>query len=72
MTIGGWNDQTPGQRADSVRLHLRHCLGNIECECGGQVRGVEDFGRMWTWCEKCSPVVVIRSAALGESAKEGK
>lgn len=25
------------------------------CECGGQVRGVESFGRLWTWCEKCTP-----------------
>lgn len=28
-----------------------------KCECGGQVRGVEGFGRLWTWCEKCTPVV---------------
>ena len=28
-----------------------------KCECGGQVRGVKDFGRLRTWCEKCSPVV---------------
>jgi hypothetical protein len=32
------------------------------CECGGQVRGIEDFGRLWTWCEKCSPVQVIHVA----------
>ena len=28
-----------------------------KCECGGNVRGVEQFGRLWTWCEKCTPVV---------------
>jgi len=30
-----------------------------KCECGGQVRGVEGFGRLWTWCEKCTPVVTM-------------
>lgn len=30
-----------------------------KCECGGQVRGVESFGRLWTWCEKCTPVVKV-------------
>lgn len=30
-----------------------------ECECGGAVRGVESFGRLWTWCEKCTPVVKV-------------
>lgn len=28
-----------------------------KCECGGQVRGVEQFGRLFTWCETCTPVV---------------
>ena len=27
-----------------------------KCECGGQVRGIKDFGRLFTWCEKCTPV----------------
>lgn len=27
-----------------------------QCECGGEVRGHEQFGRMFTWCEQCSPV----------------
>lgn len=35
---------------------LRIC----KCECGGIVRGVWDFGRLWTWCEKCTPVVTIK------------
>lgn len=30
------------------------------CECGGWVRGVEDFGRLWTYCTKCTPVQKIR------------
>lgn len=30
-----------------------------KCECGGTVRGVFDFGRWFTWCEKCSPVVRV-------------
>ena len=28
-----------------------------KCECGGVVRGIKDFGRLWTWCDKCTPVV---------------
>jgi hypothetical protein len=31
-----------------------------ECECGGIVRGIEQFGRLWTWCDKCTPVVTIK------------
>lgn len=30
-----------------------------KCECGGQVRGVEQFGRLFTWCESCTPVIAI-------------
>lgn len=30
-----------------------------KCECGGEVRGIEQFDRLWTWCERCSPVVRI-------------
>lgn len=30
-----------------------------KCECGGTVRGVEDFGQLWTWCERCTPVEKI-------------
>lgn len=35
------------------------------CECGGWVRGVREFDRLWTYCDKCSPVVKITPAALG-------
>lgn len=30
-----------------------------KCECGGEVRGIESFGRMFSWCEKCTPVVTF-------------
>ena len=43
-----------------------------KCECGGQVRGIESFGRLWTWCEKCTPVVtVVRTDGEQERPKEG-
>ncbi len=32
-----------------------------KCECGGIVRGVRDFGRWFTWCEKCTPVIKIKA-----------
>lgn len=35
-----------------------------KCECAGEVRGVEDFGRLFTWCEKCTPVVKISATAV--------
>lgn len=41
-----------------------------KCECGGEVRGVESFGRMFSWCEKCTPVVTIRPH--GERAKDSQ
>lgn len=31
-----------------------------KCECGGIVRGVTEFGRLFTYCEKCTPVVIVR------------
>lgn len=35
-----------------------------KCECGGTVRGFEDFGRLWTWCDRCSPVTVTNPADI--------
>jgi hypothetical protein len=43
------------------KLDGRHIC---KCECGGQVRGIEDFGRLFTWCEKCTPVTNITTEAL--------
>jgi hypothetical protein len=37
------------------------------CECGGWVRGVQDFGRLWTYCDKCTPVVIVSAAALASA-----
>ena len=31
-----------------------------KCQCGGSVRGVYSFGRLWTWCTKCTPVVKVK------------
>lgn len=38
-----------------------------KCECGGQVLGVEGFGRLWTWCERCTPVVKIDPRKIGDA-----
>lgn len=35
------------------------------CECGGTVYGVRQFGRLFTWCGKCSPVVKVRGKRKG-------
>lgn len=34
------------------------------CECGGEVRGLESFGRLFTWCEKCTPVEIVKATPL--------
>ena len=31
-----------------------------KCQCGGDVRAVKDFGRLFSWCTKCTPVVKIK------------
>lgn len=31
-----------------------------KCECGGTVRGVYDFGRLFSYCDRCSPVITVR------------
>lgn len=31
------------------------------CECGDQVRGQWSFGRLFTFCEKCTPVVTVNA-----------
>ena len=41
-----------------------------KCECGGAVRGVKDFDRWWTWCEKCTPVVKISTQECYEGQIE--
>jgi hypothetical protein len=38
-----------------------------KCECGGTVRGVEQFDRLWTWCTKCTPVVKVAIPTDGQS-----
>jgi hypothetical protein len=29
------------------------------CECGGSVRGHDAFGRLFSWCERCTPVEAV-------------
>lgn len=43
-----------------------------KCECGGQVRGIRDFGRLWTWCEKCTPVERVNISVLQYRGKKKK
>jgi hypothetical protein len=30
-----------------------------KCDCGGTVHGVEDFDRVFSWCDTCTPVIKI-------------
>lgn len=39
-----------------------------KCECGGRVRGSWGFGRLWTYCESCSPVQHIDVRRLRRGA----
>ena len=38
-----------------------------KCKCGGNVRGVHQFGQWWTYCTKCTPVVKIKPPKVGVS-----
>lgn len=35
-----------------------------KCECGGQVRGVHQFGQWFSWCESCKEGVAVRIADI--------
>lgn len=37
-----------------------------KCECGGAVMGIEQFGRTFSYCDKCSPVVKLNKKAQQE------
>lgn len=52
---------TTPAKGREIKEKIRKVEGRFvcRCECGGEVRGVRQFGRLWTWCTKCSPVVVI-------------
>jgi len=39
------------------------------CECGGMVRGVRQFGMLFTWCVRCTPKVVVNLKKLKPSPK---
>ena len=30
------------------------------CDCGGKVMGVRQFGRLFSWCTKCSQVIRVK------------
>lgn len=40
------------------------------CKCGGWVMGVKDFGRLWTYCTKCTPVQVVKVDRLRPRRKQ--
>lgn len=40
-----------------------------KCECGGTVYGVRGFGRLFTWCSKCTPVVRVKGRACATSGE---
>lgn len=37
------------------------------CSCGGEVRGVNQFGQLFTFCTKCTPVVKVTLKPLLEA-----
>lgn len=42
------------------------------CECGGQVWGIHEFDRLWTYCDKCSPceTINLKERAVSKESKE--
>jgi hypothetical protein len=41
-----------------------------KCECGGTVRGIDQFNRAFTWCEKCTLVVQVKLPRAGDLARD--
>ncbi len=39
-----------------------------QCDCGGEVWGVQSFGQLWTWCDQCSPVQTVNLSKLNKQA----
>lgn len=37
------------------------------CECGGRLLYAEDFGMVFSCCDRCTPVVVIKVPKYGSS-----
>jgi hypothetical protein len=42
-----------------------------KCECGGTVYGVRDFGRLFSWCNRCTPVVSVKLPGQPVNRKQG-
>lgn len=38
-----------------------------KCGCGGNVRGVKDFSRLFTWCTKCTPIQKVSVRKINEA-----
>lgn len=43
-----------------------------KCECGGNVRGARSLGRLWTFCDLCSPTTIIDVDKLRSAATISK
>jgi len=41
-----------------------------KCECGGEVRGIYQFDRLFTWCETCTSVVKMRASSLSNGERD--
>ena len=41
------------------------------CECGGDVMGVSQLGKLWTWCTKCTPVMKVAVPAAPAGNQRG-
>lgn len=56
------NDAFRGTYFDQTCLGCVRRMANpiCKCECGGNVRGVREFGQWWTWCDRCTPVETVQ------------
>jgi len=49
----------PSARESQAKLRKAHNLP-YRCECGGLMVYVHDFGRIFSHCKQCTPVVKVR------------
>lgn len=50
-------------RKEQTELRKKHDLP-YRCECGGIMEYAFDFGRVWSACKSCTPVVKIDVSKL--------
>jgi len=59
----------PAIRCEQMRGDKFIC----KCECGGDVRGIQQNGMTFSYCDRCTPVVPLQiSEVRAKGARDGR